>query len=76
MAKLSLSYRLHEWLAERVSWVQYPNVRTERKPLIVWKHQMPWTTRALLIMFGLATLVLCAIAMFFLSILFLSILTA
>lgn len=27
MAAIPLVTRIHEWLADRVSWIQYPNVR-------------------------------------------------
>lgn len=29
---MRLKTRIHEWMADHVSWVQYPNVREYRKP--------------------------------------------
>lgn len=64
----SFIYRAHEWLADHCKWVQYPNVReAQRRPL--FKHLMPWSTRALLVLFAVVILPLCAIAMFFLGVL-------
>lgn len=58
--------RAHEWLADRFSFIQYPNVRrdftisgTPPRP-IFFKHQMPWPARLLLIVTSLATIGLCA----------------
>jgi hypothetical protein len=68
-------FRLHEWLADRTSWVQYPSLRV--KPAVpVFKHPLPWSTRALLVLFAMIVLPLCAIALFFLGLLFWAMLTA
>ena len=57
--------RVHEWLADRFSFIQYPNVRrdfsvsgTPPRP-IFFKHQMPWPARLLLIVTSMATILLC-----------------
>ncbi len=42
----------------------------------LFKHQMLWTTRAWLILLGVVILVVCAIALFFLGVLFWSLFTA
>lgn len=46
----------HEWLADRVDWVQYPNVRQispkgTRRPF--FKHSMPASTRVTLVLLSL-----------------------
>jgi hypothetical protein len=73
MAQLSLKFRIHEWFAERVKWVQYPGVSTDG-PL--FRTAMPWSTRILLVLFGVILLVLCAIALFFLGLLAWAVITA
>lgn len=40
-------YRAHEWLADHVKYVQYPNVRGPRRSF--WKHEMPWEYRFFII---------------------------
>lgn len=57
--KLRLS--AHEWLADHVSWVQYPNVKlvspkkkTARKPF--FRHSMPAGTRVTLVLMSLMLL--------------------
>lgn len=67
-------FRFHEWVAERVSWVQYPNVRTEPDAPF-FKHQMPASTRAFVVLVSLIVLVVCAVALFFLALMFWAILT-
>ena len=46
----SIRYRVHEWFADHVSWVQYPGVSTATRP--VFAHQMPWEYRILAVLFG------------------------
>lgn len=66
---------LHEWLADHVSWVQYPDVRPASvRPF--FKHEMPFATRAGLVLFGVITLMICAVALFFIALLAWSALTA
>lgn len=74
MAILSFKFRVHEWLAERVKWIQYPNVSGNQRPL--FKTAMPWSTRILLVLFGFIILIVCAIALFFLGLLFWAVITA
>lgn len=57
--KLRLS--AHEWLADHVSWVQYPNVKqvspkkkAARKPF--FRHEMPTGTRITLVLLSLMLL--------------------
>lgn len=69
-----MKFRIHEWFAERVKWVQYPDVSTESRPL--FRTAMPWSTRILLALFGFIILVICAIALFFLGLLFWAVITA
>jgi len=60
--KLSFKTRLHEWLADRISWVQYPNVKPAsgnaklRRLGIRWEHKMPLGARINLILMSLALL--------------------
>lgn len=65
-------FRLQEWLADHVSWVQYPGVTSSPRPLFA--HEMPWSTRAMLVLFGLIGLVLSLIALGFLGLFFWSLL--
>ena len=69
-----MKFRIHEWLAERVKWIQYPGVSAETRPL--FRNAMPWSTRVLLVLFGSILLVVCAIALFFLGILGWAVITA
>jgi len=75
MAKPSLKFRLHEWLADHINWVQYPGVSmVSNQPF--FKHQMHWTTRISLLMISLFVLAICAVALFFLGLLFWALFTA
>lgn len=66
---MRLFTRAHEWLADHVSWVQYPNIRPAGPAPSVWKNQMPWSTRALLVLIGAVAVVVSAVALFFLGLL-------
>lgn len=44
---MSFIYRTHEWIADRVKFVQYPNVRGPKKAF--WKNEMPWQYRLFMI---------------------------
>ena len=50
--------RAHEWLADHISWVQYPQVRplSANAKRRVFRTDMHWTTRALIVMGSAATL--------------------
>lgn len=41
--------QIHEWLADRFRWVQYPAPQVipakKKPPFWRWKHQMPWEMR-------------------------------
>ena len=39
LPSMRLKTRIHEWLAERVSWIQYPDLRAQRRGL-VWRYRM------------------------------------
>lgn len=59
---------MHEWLADRISWIQYPGVSAAvAHPLFKWG--MPWPTRMMLVLVGGLVLLLCAVALFFLGVL-------
>lgn len=72
-----LRHRFQEWAADRVSWVQYPDIRNMRnRPGLMFKTQMPWEKRMLLVVFGFAALAICAVGLFFLGLLFWAAITA
>lgn len=51
--------RIQEWLADRVGWVQYPNIRmisTPQRRVPFFRYQMPASTRITLILLGLMAL--------------------
>lgn len=73
MDKPSFSYRAQEWAADNFKGVQYPE-KTAKKPF--FKHEMPWSTRVLLVLFAMIVLPLCAIALFFIGLFFVSVFTA
>lgn len=73
---MRLVTRVHEWLADHVSWVQYPNVRAEHGRSLFWKYEMPWYQRMGLVVMGLGLIGISAVALFFLGILFLAAVTA
>jgi hypothetical protein len=45
MNNLSLAQRVQEWLADRVSWIQYPNVSIVRSKLPFWRYEFRPMTR-------------------------------
>lgn len=55
---MNWKFRVQEWLADRISWVQYPQIRplstNARRRLFA--TDMHWTTRVLLVMSSLAVL--------------------
>jgi hypothetical protein len=70
--KRSLKYRLHEWAADRFSFVQYPAIRpvsssAKLQPPIRFAHPMPFWRRVDVILFSLAGLAIAGIALFFLG---------
>ena len=74
---MSYAHRLQEWAADRVSWVQYPDIRYMRnRPGLMFKTQMPWEKRVALVVFGVTALAACAVALFLLGLLFWAIVTA
>ena len=64
-----LSHRIQEWAADRFTWVQYPNIRNKRAPVVGFKHAMTWDKRLALVVFGLTALAICAVVLFFVGIL-------
>lgn len=68
----NLKFRVHEWLADRISWIQYPNVSGPTPQF--FKNQMPASIRIGLVVFGLSTLAVCAVALFLLGVLAYSVL--
>jgi hypothetical protein len=65
---ISLRFRAHEWLADHVSWVQYPNLSGPRPPF--WRNTMPLSTRIFLVVMGVTGLVVCAALLSLLALLF------
>ena len=64
---MTLRYRVQEWLAERVTWVQYPDIRqvgTKHLFRPGFVHRMPFGQRLDLLLFSLATLVAGALLLF------------
>lgn len=45
--RLTLRLRVHEWLAERVRWVQYPDLRKEGQRQRQWKPSLWWRYKAM-----------------------------
>jgi hypothetical protein len=55
--KKPLTYRLHEWAADRFDSVQYPPMRAPERRLFRFKHQMPWYERIGIIVASSTTIV-------------------
>ncbi|MBB5508160.1 hypothetical protein [Paraburkholderia atlantica] len=57
---MKFTLRAHEWLADHVSWVQYPNIRqiSQKRPRVFWANPMPLGFR---ILFGTACLLMLMI---------------
>ncbi|NMM21846.1 MAG: hypothetical protein HHJ15_18155 [Rhodoferax sp.] len=53
---MKLKYRIQEWFADRVSWVQYPDIRNLQHQTLRFKHSMPWENRVGLALFGFVAL--------------------
>lgn len=47
-------YRVHEWAADRFSFIQYPNVRGPKPQF--FKHQMPSATRLFIAVMSLVSI--------------------
>lgn len=59
---------MHEWLADRVTWIQYPNIRAvtdtaKRRPALQFAVQMPWWQRITLVAVFLPILIVCAVVL-------------
>lgn len=50
---MNLVTRVHEWLADHVSWVQYPHVRASRKTMHEPANGLPLEARFALFCFGI-----------------------
>lgn len=60
--------RAHEWLADRVSFIQYPNLRpadahTRSHHGMRWKHSMPWEVRLTLAVLSAAAVVIALLTL-------------
>lgn len=54
----SLILRIHEWLADHVHGIQYPNVRQVRAPQgALFRYQMPWWKRLAILQVGITALI-------------------
>jgi hypothetical protein len=73
---MTYTERAQEWLADRVKWVQYPQIRSSRIKRHLFLNQMPGPLRIGLVLYGVAALVVCAVVLFFLGLLFWAIFTA
>lgn len=51
---MNRAQRIHCWLADRLTWVQYPDVRPLSRParLAFFRNQMPAPVRVALVLFG------------------------
>ncbi len=57
---MKLTTRLHEWLADRFDWVQYPNIRQAQPQQLRFKYKMPLLSRMALFGFSLVILLLAS----------------
>lgn len=63
---MNRAQRIHCWFADRITWVQYPDVRPLKRParLPFFRNAMPLPVRLALVLFGvlagLAALVMLA----------------
>ncbi len=64
-----MTARLQAWLATRFSWVQYPGVSPFVRRFPFFANGMPWPMRVGLVLFGVVTLMACAVALSFLGLL-------
>lgn len=71
MTKLSIQFRLHEWLANHVKGIQYPRQQylPDRSARPFFRYPMPWRQRIYLLQFGviisLTGLVMSSLGLFF-----------
>ncbi|KVT86264.1 hypothetical protein WT25_10950 [Burkholderia territorii] len=59
VARMRWRDKAQEWLADRVGWVQYPNIRQigpAHAPRRVFRYAMPASTRITLVLLGLMAL--------------------
>lgn len=68
-SNMTFLFRAHEFLADHVKWVQYPNVRRTSARGPVFKTQMPVATRVLLVLLGGGSVLIGLIALAFLGLL-------
>jgi hypothetical protein len=54
-------YRLHEWLAERIPAIQFPNPRHAHLPLFRWAHPMSMGQRFTLVCLSLLLLIVALV---------------
>ena len=73
---MTASERIQTWLADRLSWVQYPRVSPFVRRYPFFSNAMPWPLRFGLVLFGVVALVVCAIALFFIGLLFWAVIAA
>lgn len=65
---MNISYRVHEWLADHVKWVQYPDISEANRttqPRFRWKYAMPLHTR---VSIGLTSLFFLIVLIGFLAV--------
>lgn len=65
---MRITYRIHEWLADRFKWVQYPRLQPlaqRRRPIFMFETQMPILQRLLLIQWGVLMLLFSLAALAF-----------
>lgn len=61
---MKLPIRIHEWLADRISWVQYPKIRPANRrtaqAATMFRYSMPWPYRVAMLVGAVALLAICA----------------
>ena len=75
---MKLTTRVHEWLADHISWVQYPQVRAVSAGARVgpqWRVPMPWPYRVVLLVCGLALVGFSLVALGAVGVLFWALIT-
>lgn len=58
---MNLATRIHEWLADHVSWVQYPHVRASRATIHEPANGLPLEARFALFCFGIIGVIVGAV---------------
>ncbi len=63
---MRLTIRVHEFLADHISWVQYPGVREVRQPRAIDSPHIPALTRLALALYALVVIPVSCVLLFLL----------